>query len=313
MANEDQLRRNWDETFHNSSEYQRAKQADSYAMTRRERAARDDMQAAFLRGDTRKASSIQQQLQREKSRPGAYSQAADNYQKQRVTDYIDQTRADGQRQATDIRSRPLAGVSYSGNYLHGLENPDFANNYPTSNLAMRFNVGAGVSPPAPVKAAGRGPTKPPGVPAAPARGPIATAFLDDARRTGAQTETAALVRERDFNRNLLPELRGPYTNYMGQATADEKKDFLSHDPVWRYGKLREQQYRDSRIPTATPSPMGVVNGPSKPLFSDNLDLPGSNTGYGLEQDSPYARNTMPITSPVLLSKPVNSLIQPVVK
>lgn len=304
MANEQQLRDNWDEVFHNSSEYQRAKREDSYATTRRDRAARDDMQTALLRGDTRRASAIQQQLQRQQSRPGINAQAVDNYQKQRVTDYIDQTRADGQRQAAEIRSRPLAGVSYSGNYLQGLENPDFANNFPTSNLAMRVNVGRGVVPPAPVKAA---PVKA-GSPAGAGVRPDTSGALEAARAGGMQQQTASLIRERDFNRNLLPELRTPYANYMGQATAEEKKDFLSHDPVWRYGKLHEQQYRDNRVPSAKPATMDV---PRLPWFTDSLDRRGFNTGLGLAQSSPYESSSLPITNPVLSSKPVNSLVQPV--
>lgn len=305
MANEEQLRNNWDEVFHNSSEYQRAKQEDAYVMTRRERVARDDMQAALLRGDTRRASSIQQQLQRDKSRPGVYSEAANNYQKQRVTDFIDQARANGRKQAAEINSRPLAGVSYSGNYLQELQNPDFSNYYPTSNLAMRFNVGSpgqpAKFPTAPRVAAG----------ATPVVKPDRTGALEAARRNGAEGQDAAMIRERDFNRNLTPELRAPLANYMAQATAQEKKDFLSYDPVRRTAKLREQQYRDSRIPTATPPPMSATSKPSAPLFTSTVKIPGANTGFGLEDSSPYVpRNTMPLTIPVLSSKPTNALAKP---
>lgn len=305
MANEEQLRKNWDEVFHNSSEYQRAKQEDSYVMTRRERAARDDMQAALLRGDTRRASSIQQQLQRDQSRPGVYSEAANNYQKQRVTDYIDQARTNGRKQASEIQGRPLAGVSYSGNYLQELQNPDFSNYFPTSNLAMRFNIAA---PGKPVQSpAGR----PAAAPVAGAPKPDKTGALQAARRNGAQGQDAAMIRERDFNRNLAPELRVPMTNYLAQATAQEKKDFLSYDPVRRTAKLREQQYRDSRVPTATPPPMSATSKPGTPLFSSTLQIPGGNTGFGLEESSPYVpRNTMPLTSPVLSSKPSNALAKP---
>lgn len=315
MANEEQLRANWDETFHNSSEYQRAKQEDAYAMTRRERSARDEMQTALLRGDTRRASSIQQQLQREKSRPGVNSQAADNYQKQRVTDFIDQAQRHGQERANEIRSGPLSGVSYSGNYLQGLENPDFANYFPTSHLGMRFKVGdSQPTPPRPTGAA-----KPVGVPKAPTKPaksgvvaprPDPTGLLDFARRGGAARQNESLIHEREFNRNLPPELRGSMANYMAQATAAEKNDFLSHPAEWRYGRLREQQYRDSKIPTATPPPMGSASKPSQPLFTGTIKAPGANPGLGLGQ-SPYTpANTMPVTAPVLSSKPVNALAQP---
>lgn len=300
MPQEQQLKDRWLDDFHGSSEFQNAQRRDSIAKFQREAQVRQAIQTALRGGNSRKASQIQQGLLDENTQEGigAAGEVAvqNNYQNERANDYIAQAESRGRQQAATLRQQPLSGLTQSGNYLFGLENPDFSTYTPNADTS-RLHYGDGI------KRDSRGVSAP--VVGKPAVATDTTGVARQAALDAANQHNAQAKHERAFKASLPPELSKVYDTYTASLTPREQVDFLSQSPEMRYGKLRGSLPR-----SATPQALGadrmVMNGQGYNA-TRNGPAPIGSIGSG---DLTFSSPTLPTVKPVTNVRPTAQLGQP---
>jgi hypothetical protein len=288
MSNEQQLRDRWGDVFHGTTEYQSALRSDAQQRVARQAAARQAIQTALARGDSRSAAAIQQrEMQRAADERlglgGNKTAGLDSYQNGRMTDYIDLARTRGDAQAAAARSAPLASVVNGPGYYDSLENPDFNNFDPIAHIR---SIGAG-------HPMGNGDPLPPDALANPDVNPKDPTGYHRQMQLNAKNDALATLRaEQHLMTSLPPELLKAYTGYYqtpGQATNQERAAFLAMPPEGQYGKLRTLSYQ------ANPD----KSVPGQPQM--NQTLPSSKAST--------PSNTVPsIAAPVASAKITNELV-----
>jgi hypothetical protein len=228
MANEQALIDNWGQAFHDSPEYQAALKRDAIAKSTQESSARQAIQAALRTGDTRRASSIQQQMLDRQSVPGTDAAGLDAYQTGRVANYVAKTRQSGQAEAQ--RLRQAGSVGTGPDYLAGLDNPDFANQHPWETYRPRPGGMVRGQPQEP-------PTEPSTLPNGQ---PVPT---PDMLKWNEQDHAAAAVanirREKNFVASLPPDLADAYAAKKADMTPFEAGQFWNMSPEARNSALRQ--------------------------------------------------------------------------
>lgn len=301
MANEQLFKDRWLDDFHGSSEFQNAQRRDAIAKFQREAQARQAMQTALRGGNARKAAGVQQNLQDENTQEGIGASgevgAENAFQNQRANDYITQAESRGRAQAATLRQQPLSGVTQTGNYLFGLQNPDFSTYTPNADTS-RLHYGDGLR-----QNAGNVPrgTVPPVASGAPATPPID--YTQRQLALNAQNLARSTQRHEDhFISSLPPDLKSIYPSFQSKLSPQEAKDFLNESPELRYGKLRAFQPR-----SATPTPLGadrLTMGNQTYTATSGGPKPIGSVG---SSDLTFSTPEMPTVKPVGNSRPEASL------
>jgi hypothetical protein len=139
MAGEQDLLDRWNDVYHNSAEYTSALKSDAVTRSDRDAQARAAIQQALGTGNGAKATQLQQQLLgsqvRERTGTGGGHRAGlDAFQRQRVTDYIDQARNRGNREFARVMSNPVE-VGNGPGYYAQLQDHDFSNDFPYATFS----------------------------------------------------------------------------------------------------------------------------------------------------------------------------------
>jgi hypothetical protein len=124
MANEQLFGQRWADVFHEGPEFQRALKEASIRKASRDFELQDAIDEANRSGDTMRASALLQKKMSLNSRPDPLVTGLDAYHKNRVDQFISQTR---QRKMDEFPNRPLGpGSPPASTYT----DPDFGNYYP---------------------------------------------------------------------------------------------------------------------------------------------------------------------------------------
>lgn len=297
MANEESLRDRWNRVYRDSDKYQSALKSDAVSAVQRKADAAAAIKKAMARGDIKTAAALQQQAFDDNIRERTSGRAAglDAFQNNRVNNYIKDARTAGQKQANDLRSH--WNDAFSGDYLQGLENPDFANAHPYDNASR-----ARVNPIEDTRA--RSP-RGAGGDVWDATNPDPTGYLRQAAQDAENAQTDALRRERHLRAALPPDLAGVYgLNANGDPmTTGEMHDFLNATPEQQYATLWRAKM--TKTPK-TPGMRGEItkDGETTDYFAGGGAIPGS------VGSSDFPALMRPLTSG---TRPTASLVAPPAK
>ena len=321
MANEQDLIDRWGKAYRGSSEYQNALKRDAMNKVARtaknaaqDRQTRMAIQTAMARGDTATAQRIQMaamQNQGEEflasAQPSGEAAGLDEYQRNRVNDYIDQARQAGAKQFTELVNAPMGHETYGPGYLEGVANPDFSTFHPETPNARGFGMDVAAPERTMREPADRTPQAVPQTAdewlKVDPTGVLRQKFLDS------KNQSIANVRKEQHLRAILPkDLSDAYGKMTapGGMTQEEHAAFLGLPPEQQFSQLRAAVVSQSkRPPQPTPNSDAVMTGPGgAPDFLPSAPEPFTVPLSGASMTLPTTSNSSGPAEMPVIDKPV---------